>query len=108
MSTDGLPPKTVRRALLLTCVDSRSDREEWGRFPRCPDCGVEAHELTFRPVVRQVDGHSDDGEPTVYDERELSDFAWRYPNHHLFATRMDDMSLPNWRRAEPRPRAPGS
>ena len=44
-------------------------------FPRCPDCGAEAHELTCRPGVRQVDGQTDEG-PTVYDERELIDFAW--------------------------------
>ena len=50
-------------------------------FPRCPDCGAEAHELTFRPVVRQVDGQTDEG-PTVYDDRELIDFAWRCPNEH--------------------------
>jgi len=36
-------------------------------FPRCPDCGAEAHELTFRPVVRQVDGQTPEGSPTVYD-----------------------------------------
>ena len=27
-------------------------------FPRCPDCGAEAHELTFRPVVCHPQFHA--------------------------------------------------
>ena len=72
-------------------------------FPRCPICEAEAHVLTFRPVVRQVDGQTDEDRPTVYDERELIDFAWRCPNDHLFATAMGDVPLPNWRRLTERP-----
>ena len=71
-------------------------------FPQCPDCGAQAHELTFRPVVRQVDGQTDEG-PTVYDERELIDFAWRCPNDHLFATAIDDIELNSWQRLTERP-----
>jgi hypothetical protein len=60
-------------------------------FPRCPDCGAEAHELTFRPGVRQVDGQTDEG-PTVYDERELIDFAWRCPSDQLLRRRLVTLS----------------
>lgn len=77
-------------------------------FPRCPNCGAEAHELTFRPVVRQVDGQTDEG-PTVYDERVLADFAWRCPNGHEFATALPDLELNTWRRdAVPQPWRPVS
>ena len=65
-------------------------------FPRCPDCSAEAHVLTFRPIVRKVAGQGESG-PTVYEERELVDFAWRCPNGHQFATAMLDIPLPNWR-----------
>lgn len=60
-------------------------------FPRCPDCSAEAHVLTFRPIV--------DAE----DTRVLSEFAWRCPNGHTFATAMFDIPLPTWRYAPPRP-----
>jgi hypothetical protein len=40
---------------------------------------------------------------TVYDERELIDFAWRCPNDHLFATAIGDIPLGTWRRLNERP-----
>lgn len=58
-------------------------------FPRCPDCSVEAHVLTFLPIV--------DAE----DTRALSEFAWRCPNGHTFATAMLDVPLPSWRYTPP-------
>ena len=48
-------------------------------------CSDEAHVLTFRPIV--------DAE----DTRVLSEFAWRCPNGHTFATAMLDIPLPSWR-----------
>jgi hypothetical protein len=62
-------------------------------FPRCPTCGAEAHELTFSPAV--------DSEET----RVLTDFAWRCPNGHQFATAMPDVPLVTWRRLTERPYA---
>ena len=62
-------------------------------FPRCPTCSAEAHELTFSPAV--------DSEET----RVLTDFAWRCPNGHAFATAMPDIPLPSWRALTERPYA---
>ena len=62
-------------------------------FPRCPTCGAEAHELTFSPAV--------DSEET----RVLTDFAWRCPNSHQFATALPDVPLVSWRRLTERPYA---
>src|SRR5919201_5886026 len=56
-------------------------------FPRCPACEAEAHVLTFRPAV-ESDG-----------TRVLSEFAWRCPSNHVFATAMPDLPLLTWRRA---------
>ena len=52
----------------------------------CPDCGTEAHNLTFVPVV-DPDG-----------TRVLTDLARRCANAHQFATAMPDIPLPTWRR----------
>jgi hypothetical protein len=55
-------------------------------LPHCPICNAEAHELTFRPVV--------DSEGT----RVLTNFAWRCPTGHVFATDMPAIPLPSWLR----------
>jgi hypothetical protein len=60
-------------------------------FPLLPDCAAKAHELTFRRVVRQVHGETPEGSPTVYDERELIEFARRCPNSHIFATAIGEI-----------------
>ena len=60
-------------------------------FPRCPTCGLEVHTLTFSPAV--------DSE----DERVLTNFRWRCPNEHFFATALPDIPLPTWRRLAERP-----
>jgi hypothetical protein len=60
-------------------------------FPRCPTCSLEAHTLTFSPAI--------DSE----DERVLTNFRWRCPNEHLFATALPDIPLPTWRRLSERP-----
>lgn len=62
-------------------------------FPRCPSCAAEAHELTFSPAV------------DAYETRVLTDFAWRCPNGHTFATAMSDLPLTTWRRLTERPYA---
>ena len=48
-----------------------------------------------RQRSRRVDGQTDKV-PIVYDEREPIDFAWRWPNSHLFATAMVDIPLLGW------------
>src|SRR5690348_10622175 len=60
-------------------------------FPRCPTCGLEAHTLTFSTAV--------DSE----DERVLTNFRWRCPQDHFFATALPDTPLPTWRRLTERP-----
>lgn len=42
-------------------------------------------------------------DPTVYDERMLSEFAWRCPNGHEFATAQPDLELHTWQYAPLQP-----